>query len=398
MTFPPAAAGTRSALALTVLYFTSFAALGIFLPYFNLYLLHHGLTPWQIGVIAAVPALLKIIVPAFFGLAADRTGSRRRLIIVSCAATTVTFSLLLNVSDFVGILVVMVAFATAWAPVLPLVEATTLETVDRLKRFDYGQIRAWGSVGFIAATIVMGLLLETFSDRIILYGVVATFAATTVASWGVPEAIAVARSTHITLGGILRRRSMPLFYAACILMQLGHGTYYGFFSIALETNGFSASVIGTLWTVAVVTEVVLMVWSGRVMARIGVAPLFVITFVAAMVRWGLMAAAPGVVGLLLAQSLHALSFGAFHIAAVTIIHQTVPPTLRATGQTLYSSLAYGVGSALGLLVNGWLYAAWGSNVLFGLSAVVSGIGLVLALRFLMVSEWTVTEQASNAAP
>ena len=398
MTSASDAADARSTLALTALYFSSFAALGIFLPYFNLYLLHRGFVPWQIGIIAAVPALLKIVIPAFFGLAADRTGSRRRLIIVTSAATTVSFSLLLNVSGFIGILFVIILFATAWAPVLPLVEATTLETVDRLKRFDYGRIRVWGSVGFIVATVVMGLLLDHFSDRIVLYGVSVMFVATTAAAWGVPEAASAAGSTPVTLSVILRRRSMPLFYAACILMQLGHGTYYGFFSIALEADRFSTSAIGTLWTIAVVAEVAFMFWAGRAVWRFGVVPLFAFTFVAAAARWGLMAAAPGMAGLIVAQTLHALSFGAFHIAAVTIIHHSVPSNLRATGQTLYSSLAYGVGSGLGLLINGWLYDAWGPTVLFGLSALVSGAGLLLALRFLTVSEWRFTERASNVAP
>jgi PPP family 3-phenylpropionic acid transporter len=90
-------------------------------------------------------------------------------------------------------------------------------------------------------------------------------------------------------------------------------------------------------------------------------------------------------GLAAAQCLHALSFGAFHIAAVTIIHQSVPRSLRATGQTVYSSLAYGVGSALGLILNGWLYADWGPRILFGLSAAAAATGLLLAIRFLLAS-------------
>jgi len=375
----------RSALALTAFYFASFAALGIFLPYFNLYLLHLGLAPWQIGIIAAVPPLLKIIVPAFFGLAADRTGRRRVMIIATSAATTLAFAFLLSVTSFVGILTVMIGFAFAWAPVLPLVEATTLETVDRLKRFDYGRIRLWGSVGFITAAAAMGVLLDTVSDRAILYGVLIAFAVTTVAAFGLPAAAAVRGSTAITLGALLRQRALLFFYGACLLMQFGHGTYYGFFSITLESQGFSPSAIGALWTIGVVAEVAFMFWSGRVLARISASSLLVISFAAAMIRWTLMTLSWGVVGLAVAQSLHALSFGAFHIAAVTIIHQSVPESLRATGQTMYSSLAYGVGSGLGLVFNGWVYADWGPATLFGLSALASAAGLILAVCFLVTA-------------
>ena len=389
----------RPALALTAFYFSSFAALGIFLPYFNLYLLHRGLAAWQIGLIAAVPPLLKILVPAFFGLAADRTGHRRALIIGACAATTVAFGLLLGVTSFPGILAAMIVFAFMWAPVLPLVEATTLETVERFARLDYGRVRLWGSVGFIAATATMGVLLDYVSDRAIIYGVLAAFAATTAAAFGIPAAADSRRGAAvITLGALLRRREFLLFYGACLLMQLGHGTYYGFFSIALEGQGFSASAIGALWTIGVVAEVAFMFWSGRALSRIGAAPLLVISFVAAVLRWTLMARAPGPAGLAVTQCLHALSFGAFHIAAVTIIHQSVPPSLRATGQTLYSSLAYGVGSGLGLLLNGWLYAAWGPTALFGGSAAISAAGMILAVRFLVVTTAEIRLRGAPSPP
>ncbi|MEO5656138.1 MAG: MFS transporter [Nitrospiria bacterium] len=369
----------RSALALTAFYFASFAALGIFLPYFNLYLLHAGFSSWQIGVIAAIPPLLKIVVPAFFGLAADRSGARRTLIVGTSAATTLAFALLLGVTSFGGVLAVMIVFALAWAPVLPLVEATALETVDRWPGLDYGRIRLWGSVGFIAATTGMGILLDYAPDRVILYGVLAAFIATTAAAFGLPAPTSPPGSTPIGLGSILRRSPLPLFYLACLLMQFSHGAYYGFFSIALEAEGWSTSSIGALWTVGVVAEIALMFWSGRVLARFGAELMFVASFVAAALRWTVMAFPLHLPGLILAQCLHAFSFGAFHIAAVTIIHQAVPASLRATGQTLYSSLAYGLGSALGLLISGWLYASWGPQRLFGLSAAAAGLGLVLAI-------------------
>jgi PPP family 3-phenylpropionic acid transporter len=280
-----------------------------------------------------------------------------------------------------------------------LVEATTLETVERFKRLDYGRVRLWGSVGFIAATATMGVLLDYVSDRAILYGVLAAFAATTAAAFGIPAAADSRRGTAaITLGALLHRREFLLFYGACLLMQLGHGTYYGFFSIALEGQGFSASAIGALWTIGVVAEVAFMFWSGRALSRIGAAPLLVISFVAAVLRWTLMARAPGPVGLAVTQCLHALSFGAFHVAAVTIIHQSVPPSLRATGQTLYSSLAYGVGSGLGLLLNGWLYAAWGPTRLFGWSAAISAAGMILAVRFLVVTTAEIRLRGAPSPP
>jgi PPP family 3-phenylpropionic acid transporter len=376
----------RAAFALTAFYFASFAAVGIFLPYFNLYLLHLGFTPWQIGVLAAMPPLLKILVPAGFGLMADRTGSGRGLIIAMSAATTLTFACFLATTTFWSVLAVMVVFAFAWAPVLPLVEATTLETVDRLKRFDYGRIRLWGSIGFITATLAMGAWLKVAaSDRVILYGILAGYAAAALAACGFPATRVATGAAELRPSALSGLRPLWTFYAACLLMQFSHGMYYGFFSISLEGRGWSAASIGAFWAVGVAVEVLFMFWSARVMAWISPETLFAVAFAGAVARWGLMSAAPGTTGLVVAQTLHALTFGAFHIAAVTLIHRTAPPSLRSTGQTLYSSLAYGVGSAASSLFNGALYARWGASALFGVSAVAAAGGFVLAARYLFVT-------------
>lgn len=373
----------RAALALIAVYFGSFAALGVYLPYFNLYLLHLGFTPWQIGVVAAMPPLFKILVPAAFGLVADRTGHGRLLIIAASAATTLSFAGFLVSTTFVSVLVVMVAFAVAWAPVLPLVEATTLETLDRLKRFDYGRIRLWGSLGFIAATLLMGVWLKSApSDRVILYGILGGFAAATAAACAIPATRLPALASPVSAHAVRGLRALSGFYVACLLMQFSHGTYYGFFSIWLESRGWAPWSLGALWTASIVVEVAFMFWSARAMGRIGAEGLFVVAFAAAVARWGVMSASPGLVGLVFAQGLHALTFGAFHVAAVTLVHRTAPASLRSTGQTLYSSLAYGVGSAGGSLLNGALYAAWGAAPLFGLSALAAFGGLVFAVGFL----------------
>ncbi|MFZ5863766.1 MAG: MFS transporter [Nitrospirota bacterium] len=376
----------QAALALTAFYFASFAALGVFLPYFNLYLLHLGFTPWQIGLLAAMPPLLKILVPAGFGLVADRSGGGRRLIIAMSVATTLAFAGFLVTTTFWSVLAVMVVFAFVWAPVLPLVEATTLETVDRLKRFDYGRIRLWGSVGFVAATLAMGAWLKAAqSDRVILYGVLAGYAAAALAACGFPATRGAPDPAELRPRAWRGLRPLWTFYAACLLMQFSHGMYYGFFSIALEGRGWSASAIGALWSVGVVVEILFMFWSARVMSWISAETLFALSFAAAVARWGVMSASPGTAGLVAAQALHALTFGAFHVAAVTLVHRTAPPSLRATGQTLYSSLAYGVGSAASSLFNGALYARWGASALFGVSAVAAAGGLILAARHLLTT-------------
>jgi PPP family 3-phenylpropionic acid transporter len=215
-----------------------------------------------------------------------------------------------------------------------------------------------------------------------LYGILGGFAAATAAACAIPATRLPALAPPVSAHSVRGLRALSGFYVACLLMQFSHGTYYGFFSIWLESRGWAPSSLGALWTASILVEVAFMFWSARAMGRLGAEGLFVVAFAAAVARWALMSASPGLVGLMVAQGLHALTFGAFHVAAVTLVHRTAPPSLRSTGQTLYSSLAYGVGSAGGSLVNGALYAAWGAAPLFALSALAALGGLIFAVGFL----------------
>jgi PPP family 3-phenylpropionic acid transporter len=76
--------------------------------------------------------------------------------------------------------------------------------------------------------------------------------------------------------------------------------------------------------------------------------------------------------------LHAATFGAFHAAAVAAVHRVFPPAAQARGQTLFSSVTYGAGGAVGALAAGWLWQAVGPALAFTFSALAGLAGLHLA--------------------
>jgi PPP family 3-phenylpropionic acid transporter len=183
------------------------------------------------------------------------------------------------------------------------------------------------------------------------------------------------------LTGFLKRPEVILFLTCCFLMQASHGTYYGFFSIALENTGYSKATIGFLWAEGVVGEILIMVFAGRLLAQLGTLPLVTLSLLLAALRWGICSITLSVVPLIIAQLLHAFSFGLFHVASVFQIHQMVPRPLRASGQSLYSSVSYGMGMGFGLVFNGFFFKTIGPSPLFAFSAVMAlvGAGLILFL-------------------
>jgi PPP family 3-phenylpropionic acid transporter len=372
--------------SLALFYLAHFGTLGVYLPYFTLYLERLGFDPFQIAVVAALQPLVRATAPILWGLAADHSGQRWRLTVTASALGAATLTLLLGASRFETVCVVMALYGFFISGTLPLVEATTLETVASGEG-GYGLTRVWGSIGFIAIAGLWGWVLDHAVIRWVVYGLVGFSGSIFLAALGVPRPAAHPHAAEGAAAWRPPRLVIGFFFASTLLQQASHGPYYAYFSLHLQEMGWSRAAIGLAWMVGVLSEVVMMVRSERLAARWGLPALLAATHVAAVVRWMLLAwlTAPGAI--LLSQTLHAVTFGAFHVSAVRRTQALFPPGRRGFGQSLFSALTYGAGSALGMLGGGLLHARLGARGLFAaaagaaiLSLAAQGVADLLARR------------------
>jgi MFS transporter, PPP family, 3-phenylpropionic acid transporter len=162
-------------------------------------------------------------------------------------------------------------------------------------------------------------------------------------------------------------------------MAAAHGTLYAFFTLHLERAGYRVTTIGVLWTLGVVAEIVVFFYLPQLFRRFALSTILMASFACAVVRFlvlGWLAEALWL--LVVAQLLHAATFGAFHAAAVAAVHRVFPEAAHARGQTLFSSVTYGAGGAVGALAAGGLWEAGGPGLAFSLSALIGLAGLLLA--------------------
>ena len=174
-----------------------------------------------------------------------------------------------------------------------------------------------------------------------------------------------------------------LFLLACIASQASHGPYYVFYSIHLETSGYRPQAIGLLWGVAVGCEIVAMLSMPRILKRLGTLPTMGASVLLASVRWWICAVSTAPFAMILAQALHAATYAAFHVAAVTHTHHLFGRGRRSSGQAVYGSATYGIGNIIGMFLSGMLYdRTTMANLFAGASAaaLVSGFMVVAAAR------------------
>jgi PPP family 3-phenylpropionic acid transporter len=373
-----------SHLALSLFYLTWFLFLGVYLPYFNLHLEHLGFTGLQIGVVSALLPLCGVIVPTAGGMLADRLGKRRGLVILSTWLGMIAFSILLGTRGFPGVALGVTLFAILRAPALPLVDATAMELSEHGGPH-YGRMRAWGSVAFILASLGCGRLIGLWGDQAVLHAALVALGLNALGSILLPGDRIRTPMTRVgtDLRETLSRPRVLLFLGACVLSQASHGPYYVFFSIHLERNGYRPQEIGLLWALAVTCEIVAMLKMPAVLQRHGTLATLTLSLMLAATRWAVCAGATTLAPLILAQMLHAATFAAFHVAAVTHTHRLFGEARRASGQAIYSSATFGLGNVLGMVLSGLFHARLGVPGLFwgaALTAVLGAIFVFLAGR------------------
>jgi PPP family 3-phenylpropionic acid transporter len=83
--------------------------------------------------------------------------------------------------------------------------------------------------------------------------------------------------------------------------------------------------------------------------------------------------------ILLAQVLHAATYGAHHATAMMVVHRFFGGRHQAKGQALYTSLTFGLGGTIGGIFSGYSWDWLGASLTFTISAVavLLGLGLVV---------------------
>ena len=368
-----------ASLRLALFYGAYFSVVGVQLPFWPVWLAGRGLDAEAIGVILAGTLWFKIASNPLAGWAADRTGNRKAVMLSLAVANVLALLLLQNAAGFWPLFLLSLLASAAFSALMPLGDNLTLSVAEE-KHLDYGRIRLWGSVSFIAAALGGGTVLTRSSSETVL-------PLLTVAA-GLTLAACLALPTH----GFARTPLAPrawrvlffdrrqlLFLAAATAIQASHSIYYAFGTLHWRSLGYSDAAIGTLWAEAVLAEIALFAWGGRLVARLGPGRLLVLAGVAGVVRWTLTSALTALPLLLVLQLLHALTFGAAHLAAMRFLAHAFPPELSATGQSLYSATVAGIGFGLVMAGSGPLYGSFGGDAYLAMAG-LAALGAICGWR------------------
>jgi len=366
----------RSLLSIRLFYATYFAAMGLILPYFPVYLSTLGFDTLWVGIFIGSLAAAKVIAPPLGGLFLEKyhTNARIFLIFTASLATFVAVMLVFNL-DALPMLVAIFMFGFFWAAILPMTDGLSL-VVSEISIMSYGRLRVWGSVGFVLASFAGGAWLIGDNIHLFSWVLVGLLLLTTLAAIGFPDLTTLNKSTNTPPSTQANPQALLWLFFIGFCMQASHGAYYGFFSLYMLDAGYSGAEIGFFWILGVLAEIILMwYWSKSIQKA---SPVWVLglCLCLASLRWLGLAVTTHFWAIILLQLLHAASFAAFHLSAVAWVRKFADPKRQTSAQGWYSSLGFGLGSTLGILLCGYLIDSHDYQAAFYTCTLIALFGLL----------------------
>jgi PPP family 3-phenylpropionic acid transporter len=364
------------------LYVAIFMMGGVHLPFFPLWLKSTGLDAGEIGLVLAVPTMIRLLAVPLATRIADRRDTLREAILIAALVSVGGYLLLGLASGFTAIVAAFALASFAYTPVMPLVETYALKGLAARGRA-YGPVRLWGSAAFIVGSFIAGFAADMLAPRYLIWLIVGGMVVIALSA-ATLEPVAGKSAAPQTRTPDRRLLRDPVFVSIVLsagLIQASHATYYGFSALAWGAQGYDGKVVAALWALGVLAEIVLFAMQARLPAFLTPAMLLIVGGLGGALRWSVMAFDPPVLLLPPLQLLHAASFGASHLGALMYLSRAVPAGQSATAQG-YLAIALGLTMAAAMGLSGLLYEAYGvaSYGAMALAAIAGSVSALVAHR------------------
>jgi MFS transporter, PPP family, 3-phenylpropionic acid transporter len=382
----------RSAVSIQVLFVLFGVVVASFFPFFALFLKDRGLDERQIGLVVSVMAFARVMLnPGMGHLADTRLGRRRMLQVGVLAGGTMALAVFLFGHGLLAIVVLAAVFAGVGSAAGPSIDALALDHLGDERMADYGRIRGWESLSYAVTCLALGGLLEIFGIRYAL--VFYACASLLVLLWTTTiEADLPKRTQHEgrlgAVGAVFREAPRFWMYlAGMIFVWVGFTAAWNFISLKIERGGGGPFLVGVGTALGGAVEVPVMRWSTRLQRTIGIRRTYVLgclIYATGFLLWGLISN-PTIVSML--TVFEGFGFALLFTSGVVIVGKMVPSSLYATGQSIASTMGFGVAPIVGGVLGGYVYETFGPVTMYVMASGLVVVGAALSWITLSTPEF-----------
>lgn len=348
-----------------------------FIAFLPLWLKTTGATPEEIGVLMAIPLILRLLTVAPFSAWVGKRSLVRNAIAITALASSVIVLLLMGQPEHAGRIAIVIAFSIMWDQIPVLTDAYAVMAV-RSHKLDFGRLRVWGSIGVVVSNALAGWALGITGVLMLPVMIAAILVTPAVVAFLLPPDRTLAPAEEQQKGrwqDLLGDRGLLLAMFATSLIMGSHGVITSFGAIQWSAQGISTGNIGLLQALSVAAETLAFWFGTKLLGSRDPRWMICASAAAAGLRWAIMATSPTMPVLIAAQLLNGITATGAILGIMLVIATRVPTHLSATAQGM-NAVLLGAILAVSTAGSGML---WSRGLGFAYAAMV--LLAILAIPF-----------------
>jgi nucleoside transporter len=365
---------------LSIMMLLQYAIWGAWLPIFFPFLTtYRGFSGAQAGTLFAVGAIGALVAPFLAGQLADRYFNTEKYLGVSHILGGLLVWQLAKIESYSGLMIFGILYALVYVPTLGLSNSLAFTHLPDRDR-DFGRVRVWGTIGWIAVGIGVGHWLRIMHTptgvppaevlKAQAQGMGDAFKLSALLGWALGVWCFTLPKTPPKPGqkkfapfqALAEIRKMPLLVLFLISFPMScvHQFYFvrtsGFLatlqsSATASIDKFFANVFGVggggLMTIGQIAELAVLAFMPILAKKLSRKMLLTVGVLAYTFRFAVFAYLPFTAAVVPALALHGLCFGCFFFVAFMIVDEETSSDVRASAQGLYNLVIMALGVIAG---------------------------------------------------
>ncbi|MFE4712760.1 MULTISPECIES: MFS transporter [unclassified Paenibacillus] len=346
-------------------YFLYYLAMSVLMPYTSLYFSERGFSFTAVGLILSLWALVSVVAQPVMGLINDRLGNPKQIMLLSSILAAVLgfgFNLM---EGLTGIIVLSLFFAWFQSSVGPVGDALAVEIASR-DGFSFGNVRLFGALSYAIGTFTTGILYERFgySHIFVYYLVISMIVCVTILFLPTTKVSRRKVTLFGQMGEVVRNKPFMIFVVTSTLMMMSASINLNFLPLYFKEMGFNKSWIGSAFAIAAIIEVPMFWVATRLSKAIGRYPLLCLAAAIYGSQYLVMFLFSNVSLTLAVQLLNGVAFAFAAGTAVEVVQSYATEGTKATLQTVYAAVTWGLGGIVGNAVGGVVTDHLGAKFLY----------------------------------
>lgn len=369
----------RSTIMLVSFNFLYYAMMSIYMTFLPVYLRDSNIAPAEIGLLLGLGTAMGIIAPPLWGYISDRWRNVRRVLLLILAGAILAGTMLFQISAVWLLFFLVICSFFFISPIGPLTDSINYRVAEEVG-ISFGSIRLFGSIGYGIAALLSGMILDKIGMDSLSYLFLGSGLLALALAWCLPNQSTSAKP--ISLGGVKQFLTYrPVLWMLLILTMISipHRTNDSFLGVYIQELGGSNALVGRAWFLGTVSEATAfalgMYWlkKDRELHLMAIATIFYI------IRYFLSSIAPSPEWIAWLQLFHGCTYAFFYAAAIQYIYNTAPDELKATGQTVFGAIFFGLSGIIGSTAGGWVLELYGGHTLYQAMASMALVSFLLVM-------------------